>query len=58
MIDLANKYDVPIVEDNCYADVHYEGEVEPQYMLWTITQTTYIFALSPKYSAQDYDWVI
>ena len=29
MIDLANKYDVPIVEDNCYADVHYEGEVEP-----------------------------
>ncbi|MEM7097532.1 MAG: PLP-dependent aminotransferase family protein [Pseudomonadota bacterium] len=29
MIALAAKYDVPIVEDNCYADVHYEGEVEP-----------------------------
>ena len=29
MIDLASKYDVPIVEDNCYADVHYEGDVEP-----------------------------
>ena len=29
MIDLAAKYDVPIVEDNCYADVHYEGDIEP-----------------------------
>ncbi|NOX49840.1 MAG: PLP-dependent aminotransferase family protein, partial [Gammaproteobacteria bacterium] len=29
MIDLAAKYQVPIVEDNCYADVHYEGGVEP-----------------------------
>ena len=29
MIDLAAAYDVTIVEDNCYADVHYEGEVEP-----------------------------
>ena len=29
MIELARRYDVPIVEDNCYADVHYEGPVEP-----------------------------
>lgn len=29
MIDLAAKYNVPIVEDNCYADVHYEGDIEP-----------------------------
>ena len=29
MIELAAKYDVPIVEDNCYADVHYEGDIEP-----------------------------
>jgi len=29
MIELARKYDVPIVEDNCYADVHYEGPEEP-----------------------------
>ena len=29
MIELAARYDVPIVEDNCYADVHYEGEIEP-----------------------------
>ncbi len=29
MIELAAKYGVPIVEDNCYADVHYEGDIEP-----------------------------
>tara|TARA_Y100000031_G_C8237429_1_gene394014 strand:- start:1593 stop:2750 length:1158 start_codon:yes stop_codon:yes gene_type:complete len=29
MIELARRYEVPIVEDNCYADVHYEGDVEP-----------------------------
>lgn len=29
MIELAARYDVPIVEDNCYADVHYEGPIEP-----------------------------
>lgn len=29
MIELAARYDVPIVEDNCYADVHYEGDIEP-----------------------------
>ncbi len=29
MIELAARYDIPIVEDNCYADVHYEGAIEP-----------------------------
>ncbi len=29
MIALARRYGVPIIEDNCYADVHYEGPVEP-----------------------------
>ena len=29
MIEMARKFEVPIVEDNCYADVHYEGPVEP-----------------------------
>ncbi len=29
MIELAARYEVPIVEDNCYADVHYEGPIEP-----------------------------
>ena len=29
LIELARRFDVPIIEDNCYADVHYEGPVEP-----------------------------
>ncbi|MBK80920.1 MAG: hypothetical protein CMQ43_08400 [Gammaproteobacteria bacterium] len=29
LIELARRYGVPVVEDNCYADVHYEGPVEP-----------------------------
>lgn len=29
LIDLAGQYRVPVVEDNCYGDVHFEGEVVP-----------------------------
>ena len=29
IIELAKHYGVPVVEDNCYADVHYDGPVEP-----------------------------
>jgi 2-aminoadipate transaminase len=29
VIAIARKYGVPIIEDNCYADVHYEGPIEP-----------------------------
>ena len=29
MITLARRFGVPVVEDNCYGDVHYEGPVEP-----------------------------
>lgn len=29
LIDIAGEYGVPIVEDNCYGDVHFEGSVEP-----------------------------
>lgn len=29
MIEVAARYNVPIVEDNCYADVHYDGPIEP-----------------------------
>ena len=29
LIELARKYDIPVIEDNCYGDVHYEGPVEP-----------------------------
>jgi len=29
LIDIARRFDIPIVEDNCYGDVHYEGPVAP-----------------------------
>ena len=29
LIDLARHYEIPVVEDNCYGDVHFEGEVVP-----------------------------
>ncbi len=29
LIDITRRYDVPLVEDNCYGDVHYDGPVEP-----------------------------
>ena len=29
LIELARAHDVPVIEDNCYGDVHYEGPVEP-----------------------------
>lgn len=29
LIDIARRFDVPLVEDNCYGDVHYEGPVAP-----------------------------
>ncbi len=31
IIDLAKHYEVPIIEDNCYADVHYEGPLAPSF---------------------------
>lgn len=29
LIAISRRFGVPVVEDNCYADVHYEGPVEP-----------------------------
>jgi len=29
LIDIARRFDVPLIEDNCYGDVHYEGPVAP-----------------------------
>ena len=29
LIELASHYDIPVVEDNCYGDVHFEGDVVP-----------------------------
>lgn len=29
LIELARRHDLPVVEDNCYADVHYDGQKQP-----------------------------
>lgn len=29
MITLARRFGIPIIEDNCYGDVHYDGPIEP-----------------------------
>lgn len=29
LINIARRFDVPLVEDNCYGDVHYDGPVAP-----------------------------
>lgn len=29
LIDIAARYDLPVVEDNCYGDVHFEGDKVP-----------------------------
>ena len=31
IIELGQRYNVPIIEDNCYADVHYDGPLEPAF---------------------------
>jgi 2-aminoadipate transaminase len=31
IIELGQHYKVPIIEDNCYADVHYDGPLEPAF---------------------------
>ncbi|MEZ5559818.1 MAG: PLP-dependent aminotransferase family protein [Pseudomonadales bacterium] len=47
LIELARRFDVPVVEDNCYADVHYEGAVPPAlYALDDDPRQIYICSLS------------
>lgn len=47
LIELAGRYDVPVVEDNCYADVHFEGTVEPAlYALDASPNQIYVCSLS------------
>lgn len=47
LIALAARFDVPVVEDNCYADVHYEGPVEPAlYALDDSANQIYLCSLS------------
>ncbi len=47
LIELAARYEIPVIEDNCYADVHYEGPVEPAlYALSDDPNQIYLCSLS------------
>ena len=47
LIELAEKHHLPIVEDNCYGDVHFEGEKQPSlYALKPDPRHIYIGSLS------------
>lgn len=47
LIALAARWGVPVLEDNCYADVHYEGPVEPAlYALSDSPDQIYVCSLS------------
>ncbi len=47
LIELARRYDLVVVEDNCYGDVHYEGEKPPAlYALDDDPRHIYICSLS------------
>ena len=47
LIALAQRFSVPVIEDNCYADVHYQGPVEPAlYSLDDSPAQIYICSLS------------
>ena len=47
LIEIARHFDVPVVEDNCYADVYYEGELQPAlYALDDDPRQIYLCSLS------------
>lgn len=47
LIQLARRFDVPVIEDNCYGDVHYEGPIEPaMYALDDGADQIYLCSLS------------
>ncbi|MBT6509792.1 MAG: PLP-dependent aminotransferase family protein, partial [Rhodospirillaceae bacterium] len=47
LVELAAKHDIPVIEDNCYGDVHYDGEKPPAlYALDDDPRQIYICSLS------------
>lgn len=47
LIELAKRYDLPLVEDNCYGDVHFEGDKVPaMFALDDTARHVYIGSLS------------
>jgi 2-aminoadipate transaminase len=47
LVELAREYDIPVIEDNCYGDVHYDGEKPPAlYALDDDPRQIYLCSLS------------
>ena len=47
LVEIAQAHDIPIVEDNCYGDVHYDGEKPPSlYALSDYDKIIYLCSLS------------
>ncbi len=52
LLEVTRKFGVTVVEDNCYADVHFEGEVPPSlYSLDESDHVVYICSLSKIFGA-------
>ena len=52
LLEATRKFGVTVVEDNCYADVHFEGEVPPSlYSLEPSDRIVYICSLSKIFAA-------
>ena len=43
LIRISQEFNVPVVEDNCYGDVHYEGEVPPALFALDQDNTNHIY---------------
>ena len=47
LIDIAERHDIPVVEDNCYGDVHFDGDKPPAlYALSDFGKIVYLCSLS------------
>ena len=47
LIDIARRHDIPVVEDNCYGDVHFDGDKPPAlYALSNWDKIIYLCSLS------------
>ena len=52
LLDVAHRFEIQVVEDNCYADVHFEGEVPPSlYTLEGGENVIYLCSLSKIFAA-------
>jgi len=52
LLEIARHFDTIVVEDNCYGDVHFEGEVPPAlYALDDLERVVYIGSLSKIFAA-------